>query len=136
SHGMFFGSMILLLPALIFGSLTLGVFLIAVSIFFLSVTIELWNHIIDYKSDMKARLKTAVCVLGLERSERIAKILAMLFPLTLIPLYHSSTYFLHFLVATSVYLIIFVKRARPSVLYSYANLFYGVILVLAICASC
>ena len=132
SHGMFFGSMILLLPALIFGSLTVGVFLIAVSIFFLSVTIELWNHIADYKSDMKARLKTAVCVLGLERSEKIAKFLAMLFPLTLVPLYHSGAYFLHFIAVTSAYLIIFVRRASPSVLYSYDNLLYGVIFVLEI----
>jgi 4-hydroxybenzoate polyprenyltransferase len=132
SHGMFFGSMILLLPALIFGSFTIGLLLIALSVFFLSVTIELWNHIADYKSDMKARLKTAVCVLGLEKSEKVVKVLAVLFPLTLVPLYHSGAYFLHFIAATFIYLLIFARRTIPSVLYSYANLLYGVILVLAL----
>ena len=135
SHGLFFGSMILLLPALIFGSFTAGVVLIAISIFSLSATIELWNHIADYKSDMKARLKTAVCVLGLEKSERIAKILAVLFPLTLVPLYHNGAYFLPFIAVTSLYLLVFARRTSPSVLYTYANLLYGVILILAIFPS-
>jgi 1,4-dihydroxy-2-naphthoate octaprenyltransferase len=135
SHGLFFGSMILLLPALIFGSFTAGVLLIAVSIFCLSVAIELWNHIADYKSDMKARLKTAVVVLGLEKSEKIAKILAALFPLTLVPLYLGGEYFLHFMAATSLYLFIFARRTSPSILYTYANLFYGVIMVLALFPS-
>jgi 4-hydroxybenzoate polyprenyltransferase len=135
SHGLFFGSLILLLPAIIFGSLNTGVLLIAISIFFLSVTIELWNHIEDYESDMMARLKTTVCVLGLEKSERIAKVLAILFPLTLVPLYHSGAYFLPFIVSTSVYFIIFIRRTQPTVLYSYANMLYGVLFVLALLAS-
>ncbi len=135
SHGMFFGSMILLLPALIFGSLTTGVLLIAISIFCLSVTIELWNHIADYTSDMKARLKTTVCVLGPEKSEKAAKILSLLFPLTLVPLYYSGKYFLPFIGVTSLYLLIIAKRTNPSVLYSYANMLYGVIVVLAILSS-
>jgi 4-hydroxybenzoate polyprenyltransferase len=135
SHGMFFGSMILLLPALIFGSLTTGVLLIAISIFCLSVTIELWNHIADYGSDMKARLKTTVCVLGPEKSEKTAKILSMLFPLTLVPLYYGGEYFLPFIAVTSLYLLIIAKRTIPSVLYSYANMLYGVIVVLAILSS-
>ncbi|UCE09049.1 MAG: UbiA prenyltransferase family protein [Candidatus Thorarchaeota archaeon] len=136
SHGLFFGSLILLLPALIFGSLNTGVLLIAISIFFLSVTIELWNHIEDYESDVMARLKTTVCVLGLEKSERIAKALAVFFPLTLVPLYHSGVYFLPFVISTSVYVMIFIRKARPAVLYSYANLLYGVLLVLALLSSC
>ncbi len=135
SHGMFFGSMILLLPALIFGSLTTGVLLIAISIFCLSVTIELWNHIADYTSDMKAHLKTTVCVLGLEKSEKTAKILSLLFPLTLVPLFYSGEYFLPFIAVTSLYLFIIAKRTIPSVLYSYANMLYGVIVVLAILSS-
>jgi chlorophyll synthase len=134
SHGLFFGSMILLLPALIFGSFTAGVLLIAVSIFCLSVSIELWNHIADYKSDMRSRLKTAVCVLGLEKSQKIAKTMAVLFPLTLVPLYHGGAYFYHFIAVTSIYFIIIGKRTKPSVLYAYANLLYGVILILAILA--
>ncbi len=136
SHGLFFGSMILLLPALIFGSFSVGVLLIAVSIFFLSVTIELWNHIADYQTDMKARLQTAVCVLGLERSKKIARILAMLFPLTLVPLYYGGPYFKPFIAVTSIYYVILSRKTSPSVLYTYANLLYGVILVLAILAPC
>ena len=135
SHGLFFGSMILLLPALIFGSFTAGILVIALSIFMLSISIELWNHIADYKNDMKARLKTAVCVLGLEKSERIAKILAVLFPLTLVPMYHNGAYFLPFIAVTSLYFLIFAKRTNPSVLYMYANLLYGVIMILAIFPS-
>ncbi|MFX1368558.1 MAG: UbiA prenyltransferase family protein [Promethearchaeota archaeon] len=136
SHGLFFGSMILLLPALIFGSFSAGVLLIAVSIFFLSVTIELWNHIADYQTDMKACLQTAVCVLGLERSKKIAGILAMLFPLTLVPLYYGGPYFKPFIAVTSIYYVILSRKTGPSVLYTYANLLYGVILVLAILAPC
>lgn len=137
SHGLFFGSLILILPALVFGSFTIQLLLVSVSIFFLSVIIELWNHIIDFKSDTKARLRTTVCVIGLKRSERIAKILALLFPLTLLPLYLNGVYFLLFIVVTSIYSMIFLKSIGPTLLYSseatilylYANLPYGIILV-------
>ena len=137
SHGLFFGSLILILPALIFGSFTIQIFWVSVSIFFLSVTIELWNHIIDFESDIKARLRTAVSVIGLERSERIVKILALFFPLTLLPLYLNGVYLLLFIAVTSTYSLILMKNIGPTLLYSseattlylYANLLYGITLV-------
>ena len=140
SHGLFFGSLILILPALIFGSFTIQVLLVSVSIFFLSVTIELWNHIMDFEGDMKSGLRTTVCVLGLKRSKRTAKILALLFPLTILPLYINGLYFLFFGIVTFIYSLIILKKFGPTLLYSsqatilylYANLHYGIILVLKI----
>ena len=143
SHGFFFGSLIFVQPVLIFSSFTLDILLISISIFILSMAIELWNHIIDFDSDLKARLRTTVCVIGLNKSERFARILAMIFPLTFLPMLHRDWYFLVFIAATSTYILIYLKGLFPPLLYSseatvlymYAIFLYGLILVSVIIGS-
>ncbi len=137
SHGLFFGSLILILPALVFGSFTIQLLLVSVSIFVLSVIVELGNHIIDFESDLKARVRTTVCTIGLKKSKRITRILALIFPLTFLPLYINGMYFLLFIVVTSMYSMIILRSNGPTLLYSsevtisylYANFLYGIILV-------
>jgi 4-hydroxybenzoate polyprenyltransferase len=125
SHGLYFGSFILILPILIFSTFSLELMLLAISVFWLSATIELHNHIRDYESDMNAGLKTTACVLGLENSEKIARVLTALFPLTILPLLYSSTPLMFFVPATLGYGILFIQRNNPKVLYSYANVAYA-----------
>ena len=130
SHGFFFGALILLLPVIVFGPITNIAVLLTFSVFFLSILIELWNHISDYESDMKAMLKTTVCVLGLEKSVKIAIVLSLLFPVTLFPLYYGKGYMLRFVFATTVYSLLIYWKKSPTFLFSYANLLYGHIMVL------
>jgi 4-hydroxybenzoate polyprenyltransferase len=125
SHGLYFGSFILLLPIFIFSSLNLELLLLAISIFWLSATIELHNHIRDYECDLKAGLRTTACVLGLENSEKIARILTALFPLTILPLLYSNTPLMFFISASLGYGLLFAQRNNPKVLYSYANVAYS-----------
>jgi 4-hydroxybenzoate polyprenyltransferase len=99
--------------------------LLAISVFWLSATIELHNHIRDYESDMKAGLRTTACVLGLDNSEKIARTLTALFPLTILPLLYSSTPLMFFIPASLGYCILFTQRNNPKVLYSYANVVYA-----------
>ena len=125
SHGLYFGSFILLLPVFIFGSLNLELMLLAISVFWLSATIELHNHIRDYECDLKAGLRTTACVLGLDKSEKIARILTALFPLTILPLLYSNTPLMFFIPASLGYGLLFTQRNNPKVLYSYANVVYA-----------
>lgn len=118
SHGLFFGSLILILPALIFGSITSAVLLIAVSIFVLSITVELWNHIIDFESDSKAQVRTTACVLGRDKSERVARTLGLIFPVTILPLFLDGANIFLFIATTSIYITILLRKAAPALLYS------------------
>ncbi|MHA2379861.1 MAG: UbiA prenyltransferase family protein [Candidatus Thorarchaeota archaeon] len=130
SHGFFFGALILLLPVFVFGPMSNVVVLLAVSIFLFSILVELWNHISDYEGDMKAKLRTTVCVLGIEKSMKIAMVLSLLFPVTLSPLYYSNGYMLLFIFATTLYSFLILWKRSPTFLFSYANLLYGHIMVL------
>ena len=126
SHGFFFGVLIFLLPVFVFSStITNVVVLLTLSVFFLSILIQLWNHILDYEGDMKARLRTTVCVLGLEKSMKIAMVLSLLFPITLLPLYYDNGYMFLFILATTLYSLLIYWKRSPIVLFSYANLLYG-----------
>ncbi|MHA2351618.1 MAG: hypothetical protein ACXABX_00690, partial [Candidatus Thorarchaeota archaeon] len=71
-----------------------------------------------------------VCVLGLERSVKIAMVLSLLFPVTLLPLYYGNGYMLLFVFATSVYSLLILWKRSPTYLFSYANLLYGHIVLL------
>lgn len=140
SHGLFFGSLILILPALVFGSITSGVLLVALSIFILSITIELWNHIIDFESDSRAQVRTTVYVLGLEKSERIARIVSLIFPVTILSLFFNGAYIFLFIAITSIYITILLRKVSPALLYSseatalygYAVLSYFLVFVLKV----
>jgi len=118
SHGFFFGSLILFLPALIFGSITMAVLLIGVSIFLLSITVELWNHIIDIECDSMAQVRTTACVLGLEKSERVARTFGFIFPFTILPLFFDGAYIFLFIAVTSIYIVVLLRKSSPSTLYS------------------
>ncbi len=140
SHGLFFGVLVLFLPALVFGLFTFQLLLVSLSIFILSVSIELWNHIVDFESDKKAQLQTTACVIGLKRSETTVKILSLLFPLTLLPLFLNGLYLPFFLVFTFAYSLVLLKGNGPVLLYSseatmlylYANTHYGIALIFKI----
>lgn len=133
SHGFFFGSLIFLLPVFVFSpTITNVVVLLTVSIFFLSILIQFWNHISDYEGDMKAKLRTTVCVLGLEKSVKIAMVLSLLFPITLFPLYYDNGYMFLFILATTLYSLLIYWKRSPTFLFSYANLLYGHIAVLVV----
>jgi len=118
SHGFFFGSLIVILPALIFGSITSGVVLVAVSIFVLSIAIELWNHIIDFESDSKAQVRTTASVLGLVRSEKLARILGLILPITILPLFFDGVYIFLFMATTLAYVVLLIRNKSPVLLYS------------------
>lgn len=107
SHGLFAGALIFFMPLLIFSKdLTLFHYLIAFSIFYFSVILELRNHTEDYETDKAAGLKTTVGFLGLEKSEMLLKYLAIFYPLTLFPIF-LITYQQHFLLFFAFTLIFF-----------------------------
>jgi len=122
SHGFFAGVFIFLTPLLIFTKdLTLFHYLFAFSIFYFSVMLELRNHIEDYETDKKAGLRTTVCVLGYEKSERLLRYLAVLYPLTILSLYLLTyqRYFVLFLVFTAIFLFIFLFKKDSKIVRNY-----------------
>jgi len=122
SHGLFAGALIFLIPLLIFSKdLTLFHYLIAISIFYFSIILELRNHVEDYETDKKAGLKTTVCSLGLERSEQLLRYLAILYPLTLFPilLLVSWQYLLPFLISTLIFFFFFLFKGDYKMVKNY-----------------
>jgi len=120
SHGLFFGSLLFLFPSVFF-SKRIEIFhaIIAISIFYFSIILELRNHIEDYKSDKKAGLKTTVCVLGLNTSKKITYFLSLLFPLLLLPIFYainSHTIFSLFLVITAIFYLTFHNKKSYRIL--------------------
>ncbi len=90
SHGLFAGALIFFFPILAFRSqTTLFHYLVAFSIFYLSVTLEMRNHLEDYQSDLRAGLKTTVCFLGYKNSEVLLKYLSLFYPLILLPVFFT-----------------------------------------------
>jgi len=88
SHGFFAGVFWFALPLLVFKSeWNLFHYFLSLSIFYLSLTLELRNHLEDFDSDKEADLKTFVCVFGKNFSERLLQLLALLFPLTIFPVF-------------------------------------------------
>ncbi len=132
SHGFFFGVLILLFPVFVFGTITDVIILLTISFFLLSILIQLWNHILDYEGDMKAMLRTTVCVLGLEKSMKIAIALSLVFPITILPLYYINGHLLHYISTTSLYILLFLRKRSPTILFSYSNLMYGYIVVIVV----
>jgi 4-hydroxybenzoate polyprenyltransferase len=135
SHGLFAGVFWFFLPLLVFKqSLNLFHYLIAFSIFYLSIILELRNHLEDYEADKKANLRTSVCVFGKKLSEQILKFLAFLFPLTLFPiflLFFSWQLFL-FLILTLMFLfsLSFLKNYKTVDIYAVFS--FGFLVLLTI----
>ncbi|MBU4255933.1 MAG: UbiA family prenyltransferase [Candidatus Thermoplasmatota archaeon] len=130
THGLFFGTLLFLLPVVIFNhELTQFHYLVCISIFHFSIIMELKNHLEDYKSDKEADLKTTVCVLGLEKSKNLEKLLVMLFPLVLFPVFLFRLCFLPFLVLTALFYLTFLIKKNYRILDIYANIIYGLLII-------
>ena len=114
SHGLFGGALIFLFPVLIFSpKLTLFHYLIALSVFCLSIIAEMRNHLEDYQSDLKSGLKTTVCVLGYKNSEIFLKYFSLFFPLILLPVFitFKAPFLLWlFLILTVIFLFLFLFK--------------------------
>jgi lycopene elongase/hydratase (dihydrobisanhydrobacterioruberin-forming) len=134
SHGLFFGSMLFVFPFIFFNAnITLFHYLIAFSLFYLSIILELRNHIKDYPSDMKAKLKTTVCILNRERSLKINYSLVIAFPMTIFVLLFK-VYAIPFLVMTILFYFMFLRNKNYEVRYyklleTYATISYGLLLL-------
>ena len=138
SHGLFAGPFIFFLPLLIFETkLTLFHYLIVFSLFCLSIILELRNHLEDYETDKAVGLKTTVLAFGYKKSEKLLKALAILYPLTLLPIFNliSQKYLFLFLILTLIFLIFFFfgKNYRLVKNYKtmdgYVVLSFGLILI-------
>ena len=128
SHGLFAGALLFLIPVLIFSKeLTKFHYLIALSIFYFSVILELRNHIEDYEIDKEAGLNTTVVFLGREKSEKLLRYLAVFYPLTLFPIFFFyQQFFLLFSILTVIFLFLFQKNHHRikdyRIIDVYANL--------------
>ena len=122
SHGLFAGVFFVVLPFLVFNvQMTLFHYLITFSIFYLSVTLELRNHLEDYETDKNAGLRTTVCVLGYERSDSLLKYLAILYPLILLPIFLliSQKYLFLFLIFTLIFLFLLLFKKNSKIVRNY-----------------
>jgi len=133
SHGLFFGSLLFLFPSVFFSrDVEFLHALIAISIFYFSIILELRNHIGDYEADKKAGLRTTVCVLGLNASEKITYFLSLIFPLLLLPiLYTINKYIIFslFLVITAIFYFAFYNKKSYRILEIYSNISYFLIML-------
>ncbi len=129
SHGLFFGSLLFLFPSVFFSkNLELLHILIAISMFYFSLILELRNHIEDYESDKKAGLKTTVCMLGLDTSKKLTHSLSLLFPFSLLPVFFTiNRHTTMFLATTAVFYLMFCTKKSYRVLDIYSNLSYFLI---------
>ena len=133
SHGLFFGSLLFLFPSVFFSKdVEFLHILIAISIFYFSIILELRNHIEDYESDKKAGLKTTVCVLGLNASKKITYSISLLFPLLLLPIFYAinrNIIFSSFLVITAIFYLAFYNKKSYRILDIYSNISYFLIVL-------
>jgi len=137
SHGFFAGAFIFILPLLIFNpELIVKYYPITLSIFYLSVILELRNHLEDFEIDKAAGLKTTACVLGRENSERLLRYLTILFPLILFPVYSliSWQYLIFFLISTLLFLPLFLLSKNSGLGRNYRILDVYAVFVLGLFA--
>ena len=138
SHGLFAGALLFLIPVLIFSKeLTKFHYLIALSIFYFSVILELRNHIEDYEIDKEAGLNTTVVFLGREKSEKLLRYLAVFYPLTLFPIFlFYQQFFLLFSILTVIFLFLFQKNDHKikdyKIIDVYANLCFILLSIVTI----
>lgn len=135
SHGLFAGALIFLFPLLIFSpKLTLFHYLIVFSIFYLSVMLEMRNHLEDYQSDLRAGLQTTVCFLGYKNSANFLKYLAFFYPLALSPAFFliSQKFLFLFLILTYFFLPLFLFKRNYRIIDTYAIFSYLTITIATI----
>jgi 4-hydroxybenzoate polyprenyltransferase len=75
SHGLFFGSLIVLYGLIVAGNIGVNGFSLIISIYFFSLILQLRNHIEDAKEDSAAGIQTTVTKLGLDGSKKLLMIL-------------------------------------------------------------
>jgi len=134
SHGLFAGALIFLFPILIFSpELTLFHYLIAFSVFYLSMLLEMRNHLEDYQSDFRAGLQTTTCFLGYENSANLLRYLALFYPLTLLPpfLLIPQKFLFLFLILSIVLLSLFLFKKEYPIMDTYYPVFSYIMLVAA-----
>lgn len=132
SHGLFAGALIFLFPLLIFSQkLTLFHYLIALSIFYLSVMLEMRNHWEDYQSDFRAGLKTTACFLGYKNSENLLRYLGFFYPLVLFPPFYliSGNFLIFFLILTIFFLFLFFLKRKFLIMDTYYPIFSYLVIV-------
>jgi 4-hydroxybenzoate polyprenyltransferase len=138
SHGLFAGALLFLIPVLIFSKeLTKFHYLIAFSIFYFSVILELRNHIEDYETDKASGLNTTVVFLGREKSEKLLRYLAIFYPITLFPIFFFyQQFFLLFSILTVIFLFLFQKNHQRiedyRIIDVYANLSFVLLSIITI----
>lgn len=144
SHGFFAGAFLVALPFLIFSpQLTLFHYLIIFAIFYVSITLELRNHLEDYESDKKAGLRTFACVFGYEKSSKALRYMVILYPLVFLPIFSLTplipqSYLFLFSILTLVFLFFFLFQKNLKIVRNhriidaYSNLSFGLILLAAI----
>lgn len=134
SHGLFAGALIFLFPFLTFNSkLTSFHYLIAFSVFYLSVMLETRNHLEDYESDSRAGLKTTVCFIGYKNAENFLKYLAFFYPLVLFPAFFSlsQNFRFLFLISSCFFLLLFLSKKSFEIIDTYYGLLSYVTIAVA-----
>lgn len=122
SHGLFAGVFLFVLPFLIFNyQMTVFHWLITFSIFYLSITLELRNHLEDYESDKKGGVNTSVCFLGYNKSENLLRYLVFFYPLIFLPIFLliSEPYILLFLFLSFIFLFFFLFGKSHRIVENY-----------------
>lgn len=118
SHGFFAGAFIFIFALVFFNSnLNNFHYLVAFSIFYLSLLLELRNHLEDYPSDSLANLTTTVCFLGPQKSEKILRYLTIFFPLSFFPiflLFFERFLFFFFFIFTLIFLLFFLSSQEKK----------------------
>lgn len=141
SHGFFAGVLIFLLPFLIFkNQLNLFYYLIAFSIFYFSIILQLRNGYEDYEIDKIAGLKTTVHILGYQKTEKLLRYLAIFYTLSLLPIFYilsvfSPVFIFSFCIITLVFFFFFLSFKEHKLVKNYKLLdgynilSYGLILI-------
>jgi 4-hydroxybenzoate polyprenyltransferase len=134
SHGLFAGALIFLFPFLVFNSnLTLFHYLIAFSVFYLSIMLETRNHLEDYESDSRAGLRTTACLIGYKNTESLLKYLAFFYPLVIFPAFLglSQNFRFLFLILSCFFLLLFLFRKNFEIIDTYYGIFSYVTIAVA-----
>lgn len=98
SHGLFFGSLLVLFGLNISGNIDINSIYLVFSIFIFSLILQLRNHLEDAKEDSAAGIQTTVTKIGINNSKKFIKILYFIHVLIIISfLYSVNEWWLLFL---------------------------------------
>lgn len=128
ASGLFLGAPTYILPFLAFGTpLTTKDWILAVIFFLVSILAELTQHIRDYESDLKAGLRTTVCVIGKKASEKLRLAVVIITQLLgLLLIIHIPVYIVVYVVAT----VAMMWNLKKTINHKLFELYYLALLVL------